>query len=336
MKNFFISYNKADKEWSKWLDWALRSLNYSTFVQFNDIPWGANFIVGMDKGLKNAERVILIVSPDSLASGFVDSEWSVAKAKDPDGTKGLLLPIKISKCKPEGLLSVQVYLDLVAKDEATATNLLKEGVANLAVTPTGEGVGNDPKPPYPLCFDFAVEYVDSEQELVNALISKLEAKNKRVYRELWKIGDGGVPVRAQPALDGIVVECRVVCAGNSTPAEWAEARIQAIQSLQDLQPNFRFVPVVFGSRLVSLRDHFPQVRFWADSANAEGLLLDTQPEVVTTVTTVTPVDEVTAEEERTSRFLKFMNAQKDYLDPVVRIRAQQDALNTLKQAYERR
>jgi hypothetical protein len=333
MKNFFISYNKADKEWSKWLDWALRSLNYSTFVQFTDIPWGSDFVAGMDKGLKSAERVILVVSEDSLESGFVTREWSVALAKDPDGSKGLLLPIKVRDCKPEGLLSVQVYLDLVAKEEASATNILKDGLAKLTLTPSGTGVGTESQPPYPLRFDFAFEYVDSDQDWVNALIATLEAKGKRVYRDPWKMSDGRVPVRVNKTLDGMVVECRTVCAGDATPGGWAEERIQKIQDLQDIQPNFRFVPVVLGNRIVSLREHFTRVRFWADSTNAQGLLLGAQPEAVITVT---PVDEVTTVEENTSRFLKFMNEQRDYLDSAVRIQAQQDALNALRQAYVRR
>ena len=333
MKNFFISYNKADKEWSKWIDWVLRSQKYSTFVQFTDIPWGSNFVVGMDKGLKSAERVLLIVSPDSLESGFVEREWSVALAKDPDGTKGLLLPIKIRDCKPEGLLSVQVYLDIAAKDEATAAQIIKDGVAKLSLTPTGTEVTSDTRPYYPLWFDFAIEYVDSDQDWVNALVAKLEAQDKRVYRERWKIGDDGIPCRANEAPAGIAAECRVVCAGDATPANWAEDRIQRIQDLQDIQPNFRFVPVVLGNRILSLREHFTRVRYWADSSNAQGLLLSAPP---APAPVLTPVDEVTALEERTSRFLKFISAQGEHLDPAVRIQAQQDVLNTLKQAYVRR
>src|SRR5262249_6777168 len=161
----------------------------------------------------------------------------------------------------------------------------------------------DPLPPYPLRFDFAFEYVDSDQDWANALITNLEAKNKRVYRELWKIGPDGVPLRPSIAPSGIGVECRAVCAGDSTPAGWAEGRIQKIQDLQDIQPSFRFVPVVLGSRMGSLRELFPRIRFWADSTNAEGLLLGTSPEVVTSVT---PVDDVKELEERTSRFLQFV------------------------------
>lgn len=333
MKNFFISYNKADKDWSRWLDWALRSLNYSTFVQFTDIPWGADFVVGMDKGLKSAERVILVVSEDSLESGFVSREWSVALARDPDGSKGLLLPIKVRDCKPAGLLSVQVYLDLVAKDEASAINILKNGLARLTLTPNGTGVGAEPQAPYPLCFDFGFEYVDSDQDWVNALIATLEAKGKRVYRDPWKMSDGGGPIRVNKTLAGIVMECRTICAGDATPAGWAEDRIQKIQDLQDIQPNFRFVPVVLGNRIVALREQFTRVRFWADNSNAQALLLGTQHEAVPAVA---PVDDVAAIEEGTARFLKFIRAQGDNLDQAVRIQAQQDVLNALKQAYVRR
>jgi hypothetical protein len=331
MKNFFISYNKADKDWSQWIDWVLRSKNYSTFTQFTDIPWGSDFIVKMDDGLKDSERVILVVSPDSLESGFVKREWSIAMARDPDGTKGLLLPIRVRDCDPSGLLSVQVYLDLVAKEEAAATTTLWDALAKLPLKPSGKGVGADPQPPYPLRFDFWIEYVDSDQDWVNALIAKLEAKNKRVWRDVWKPGDGG-PARIKAPPSGLIFECRVVCAGDATPSGWPEARIQAILDLQDIRRDFRFVPVILGYRLVSLRDNYRRQRFWGDVTNAEDQLLGVQPAVVSTP----PANQATELEEGVENFLKFLHKQQEHLDPTVLIQAQQDALKALREAYVRR
>jgi hypothetical protein len=331
MKNFFISYNKADKDWSQWIDWCLRSKGYSTFTQFNDIPWGSDFIVKMDDGIKDSERVILIVSPDSLESGFVKREWSIAMAKDPDGTKGLLLPIRVRDCDPGGLLRVQVYMDLVAQEEATALTTLSDGLAKLSLKPSGKGVGAEPQPTYPLRFDFAIEYVDSDQDWVNALIAKLEAKIKRVWRDPWKTADGG-PVRLNTPPKGLKVGCRVVCAGDSTPASWPETRIQATLDLQDIVKDFRFVPVILGSRLVSLRGSYARVRFWADGTTAEDLLLGGQP----ALESVPRADQVTEVEAGVERFLKFLHKQQENLDPAVMISAQKDMLNTLKEIYVRR
>jgi|SRR5215469_13597385 len=95
VKNFFISYNKADREWAQWLDWFVRSKGLTTFTQFNDIPWGSNFVSRMDEGLKQAERLILVLSPDFLSSVFTEAEWTTIFAKDPDGSKRLMLPIRL-------------------------------------------------------------------------------------------------------------------------------------------------------------------------------------------------------------------------------------------------
>src|SRR5690348_17084134 len=129
MKTFFISYNKADKEWAQWIDWALRSRGYTTFIQSSDILWGSNFVAMMDEGLKEAERLIMVLSPDFLSSGFTESEWTVVFKRDPTGAKGLLLPVRVREVEVRGLLEPRIYLDLVDEDEAGATQALAIGRA---------------------------------------------------------------------------------------------------------------------------------------------------------------------------------------------------------------
>lgn len=33
MKNFFISYNKADRQWAEWIAWHLEQTGYTTILR---------------------------------------------------------------------------------------------------------------------------------------------------------------------------------------------------------------------------------------------------------------------------------------------------------------
>ena len=55
-KDFFISYNKADREWAEWIAWQLEEAGYTTVIQSWDFSPGRNFILEMDKATKAAKR----------------------------------------------------------------------------------------------------------------------------------------------------------------------------------------------------------------------------------------------------------------------------------------
>ena len=42
-KDFFISYNKADRTWAEWIAWELEAAGYSSVVQAWDFRPGDNF-----------------------------------------------------------------------------------------------------------------------------------------------------------------------------------------------------------------------------------------------------------------------------------------------------
>jgi hypothetical protein len=47
MKDFFISYAKADQPWAEWIAWKLEDAGYSTVIQAWDFRPGANFVLEM-------------------------------------------------------------------------------------------------------------------------------------------------------------------------------------------------------------------------------------------------------------------------------------------------
>ncbi len=108
MEDFFISYNKADKVWAEglanWLDQAM----FTTILQEQDFVAGSNFVSEMHHALKNAKRLIMVLSPDYLIARFPEAEWTAAFASDPT----MLVPVRVRECQPDGLLKPIIYIDL--------------------------------------------------------------------------------------------------------------------------------------------------------------------------------------------------------------------------------
>jgi len=124
VRDFFISYNKADKPWAEWIDRELRAAGCTTVIQANDFGPGCNFILEMQKATEEAERTIAVLSPAYLGALYTQPEWAAAFAKDPTGEKRLFVPIRVAPCQLKGMLANVVYMDLVGLDEAAAREAL--------------------------------------------------------------------------------------------------------------------------------------------------------------------------------------------------------------------
>ncbi len=127
-RDFFVSYNSADRGWAEWIAWQLEEAGYTTVLQAWDFVPGSNFVVEMDRAAKAAKRTIAVLSPDYVAASFPQPEWGAAFAQDPEGLKRKLVPLRVRECEVTGLLGQIVYVDLVGLDEDTARARLLEGV----------------------------------------------------------------------------------------------------------------------------------------------------------------------------------------------------------------
>ena len=127
--DFFISYTSTDASWAEWIAWVLEEAKYRTKIQAWDFLVGANFVLEMHRALMEASRTIAVLSRDYLKSHFAAPEWAAAFAKDPDGWKRSLVPVRVKECPAEGLLKGIIYIDLVGKDEDEAEQALLNGVS---------------------------------------------------------------------------------------------------------------------------------------------------------------------------------------------------------------
>lgn len=135
-KDFFISYNKADRAWAEWTAWKLEEAGYTTILQAWDFSAGSNFIIDMHNAARNARRTIALLSPDYLQALFTQPEWAAAFVQDPTGEKGTLLPVRVRLCKPDGLLTSISYIDLVDLDEVAAQTTLLAKVKAVRAKPS--------------------------------------------------------------------------------------------------------------------------------------------------------------------------------------------------------
>jgi tetratricopeptide (TPR) repeat protein len=141
-KDFFISYNKADRVWAEWIAWQLEAAGHTTILQAWDFRPSENFVLNMQKATEDSERTIAVLSPDYLKSLYTQPEWAAAFRLDPTSKNHKLLPVRVRRCKPGGLLGSIVYIDLVGRDRETARKLLLEGVNPERARP-------DQEPPFP-------------------------------------------------------------------------------------------------------------------------------------------------------------------------------------------
>ena len=132
MKDFFVSYNSADKTWAAWIAWILEEQGYSVVIQAWDFRPGGNFVLDMQRATAESRRTIMVLSENYLKASYTQPEWAAAFKQDPQSTERLLLPIRVGECKPTGLLGPLVYVDIVNKGEAEAEQLVLDALKDRA------------------------------------------------------------------------------------------------------------------------------------------------------------------------------------------------------------
>ena len=78
--------------------------------------------------LKNLKELLQFYHRSFLKHHSRSLSAAAAFAKDPDSFNGILLPIRVLECNPEGILKAISYVDLVELEEKDARNALIDGV----------------------------------------------------------------------------------------------------------------------------------------------------------------------------------------------------------------
>lgn len=127
-KDFFISYNSADKNWAEWVAWQLEDAGYTVEIQAWDFKAGSNFVIKMQEATSKSKKTIAVISPEYLNADFTQPEWASAFVQDPKGENRILIPILVKDTNLEGLFKSITYIDLRGLEEISAKNKLLEEI----------------------------------------------------------------------------------------------------------------------------------------------------------------------------------------------------------------
>jgi hypothetical protein len=92
----------------------------------------------MQQAIATAQRVVAVLSAAYLRSAHSEAEWRVLYADDPSGERGLLLPVRVDKVDPPGLLKTRVNVDFVDQDAGGAQAALLAAARGVRDKPTRE------------------------------------------------------------------------------------------------------------------------------------------------------------------------------------------------------
>jgi 3',5'-cyclic AMP phosphodiesterase CpdA len=220
-KDFFVSYTKADRAWARWIAWQLQAAGWSVVLDVWDFDAGCNWVVEMDRAARQAERTVLVLSPDLLESSFPVAEWAAAFAGDPRGQKRRLVPVRVRECRPEGLLGQVVYLDLVGiSDSAAATKLLLDGLrgeTRPATEPPFPAATTTDEPRFPGAVQ-AVDLVHLADLRIGAHVSAADLR-QALAKDLGQLEADGYLDPQTPRLITVTGDV----ADTATPAEYRQA-----------------------------------------------------------------------------------------------------------------
>lgn len=135
MKDFFVSYNRADRAWAEWIAWTLEEAGYTVVLQSWDFRPGENFVLAMHEATTETQHTVVVLSDSYLAAEYTQPEWAAAFAEDPRGAGRKLIPIRVAPCKPGGLLRSIIYVDLVGLAEKEVEAALLDALRDRAKPP---------------------------------------------------------------------------------------------------------------------------------------------------------------------------------------------------------
>src|SRR3954462_5782126 len=121
-RDFYVSFNQADREWATWVAWVLEENGYSAF--FQDWDFRGSFVEQMDQAHRRTRATIAALSDRYFASGFARSEAWARLAQDPVGEADRLIPFRVGTITDPGLLGHFAYTDLTDCDAAEAERRL--------------------------------------------------------------------------------------------------------------------------------------------------------------------------------------------------------------------
>lgn len=95
----FLSHNRAQKDWTRELAIRLRDAGFNVWFDEWALRGGEVGSIGMERGLEESRHVVLVLSPEFMASEWTDYETQIALLLSPANRDRKLIPVLHTKCE---------------------------------------------------------------------------------------------------------------------------------------------------------------------------------------------------------------------------------------------
>ena len=120
----FLSHNQADKPRVRKLAERLRAAGLRVWFDEWNVRAGEIIALKVDEGLEQSRVLLLCISPQALASGWVALERSTAVHRDPSNADRRFIPLLLADCELPDTLRRYKYVDLRDETDAAFAELL--------------------------------------------------------------------------------------------------------------------------------------------------------------------------------------------------------------------
>ena len=125
MANVFISHRSADTQEAEHLGQEINNAGHNVWLDAWDIETGDSIIEEIEKGLRNADYVVLCLSMDGVMSKWISREWMSTLARQLNGDGIMLLPARLTGGDLPAILADIKLTDLVADWSTGVQELLR-------------------------------------------------------------------------------------------------------------------------------------------------------------------------------------------------------------------
>lgn len=129
MSNVFISHRGSDIGLAERLAQELKTAGHDVWLDEWNLAIGDSIIHSIDAGLAAANYVIVCYSADGVMAPWMSREWMSALARQLNGVRVKVLPVRLSGGTPPAILADIKYADLVA-DWANGVRQLLRAMAS--------------------------------------------------------------------------------------------------------------------------------------------------------------------------------------------------------------
>lgn len=114
MAGVFVSYRSVDRATAERLAVTLRDRGHEVWIDTWNIGVGDSVIGQINDGLSDLRYLILCYSDAGVMSPWMSREWMSTLARQLEGARVRLLPVRLTGGAPPAILADIKYADLVA------------------------------------------------------------------------------------------------------------------------------------------------------------------------------------------------------------------------------